>query len=384
MVSQEIIDKARYPLRGFMTGGYQFDMLFLGNLARVQGDLGEAEKWFDRALDDAAHRAYRYYGNYVTQNKLKVGWIRENLDDPSVAERWFIKAVLFGFAQRIIRTVSQFPQYADSAAKLKAATSEDGYLSKEEFNTVASELLAQAGITDNPALVGEINYNLGLMAYYLGNLERALEHLTAAAGAGFANAYVKLGDIYQHMGDKGDSDAWYAKAAASRVERKIPSRDGSSVTVTQFTGPGNSFGFIEYQADHQHSGRAIKELAQHSEHRMDIPDAVKWYSQLADGGDPAAMNSLGYLAEQSGNQPEAAKWYTEAAELGNRTAMYRLGHFARQQGDAQTAKHWWKLSADAGNCVAMAGLGDLAREEDDYYEAAIWYRMAIGAGLGDL
>lgn len=382
MVSQEIFDKAIYPLRGFLSGGYKFDMLFFGSLARVRGNELEANKWFDRALDDAGARAYERYTWHVSRKE--VGRILDNLDDPHYAESWYLRAVMFGLALSIVQIVKRSPQYANVTKDMQSSIYNNGQCDKRRFTEVAQRFLNEITEVSDINLVGKINYYLGLIYYYDDDLTTALKHFETAARCGQSNANVKLGDLYRQRGNQHRADEYYERATTSRTETQLPKSEDSEVTITEVSGPGDSRGFLEYRAGEHHSLMAIDILANHAEHRMDFPEANKWYRQLADGGDVQAMISLGTLAEQSGHQPEAEKWYIEASESGNSSARYRLGHFARQRGDARTAKRLWKQSAEAGNCVAMAGLGDLCREEDAYDEAATWYRMAIDAGFGEL
>ena len=115
--------------------------------------------------------------------------------------------------------------------------------------------------------------------------------------------------------------------------------------------------------------------------------------QLADEGEPIAMNILGdryyYDSEVSENYTKAREWYEKAAEKGNAEAMASLG-FIYEKGrgvpqDYGKARVWYEKAAEKGNGDAMFFLGLLYNNArgvpNDYEKAIYWYEKAVEKGI---
>ena len=115
---------------------------------------------------------------------------------------------------------------------------------------------------------------------------------------------------------------------------------------------------------------------------------------LAQGGDPDAQVSLGYMYQngQSFEQSysKAARWYRSAADQGNALAQFALGElYARGLGleqDYRAAADWFERAALSGNVSAQYRLAyafenGLGRGRD-YSAAALWYGRARQGSRG--
>jgi len=125
-------------------------------------------------------------------------------------------------------------------------------------------------------------------------------------------------------------------------------------------------------------------------------------SKAAEGGDPAAQNSLGTMYETGQgvkqDDSEAAKWYRKAldsyrksAEAGDPAAATALGNmYARGQGvtgDYGEAAGWWRKAADSGYAGAQYNLG-LAYVRgrgvpEDRVQGYVWLSLAAASGAGE-
>mgnify|MGYP001796298801 CR=1 FL=1 len=79
--------------------------------------------------------------------------------------------------------------------------------------------------------------------------------------------------------------------------------------------------------------------------------------EVADAGDAAAANELGYRLAKT-NPPDLAGahvWYQQAAEAGNADAAYNLGWLLvnlMDPPDLVGARRWLQQAADGGNAYA--------------------------------
>lgn len=127
--------------------------------------------------------------------------------------------------------------------------------------------------------------------------------------------------------------------------------------------------------------------------RGDYQAALFVWQPLAEQGDDAAQNALGWLyAHGQGTVhdfKQAVKWYTLAAEQGNASAHYNLG-FLHETGngvprDAQTAMQWYTLAAQHGDARAYYSLGlmyakGMGTLQDSTIRAYMWYQIAAAQG----
>ena len=118
-------------------------------------------------------------------------------------------------------------------------------------------------------------------------------------------------------------------------------------------------------------------------------DAMRWYGQAAEAGDPQAQFYLGYIHDRglhgANSLSEAIGWYRKAAAQGELRAQFRLGllfdsdpRLPRDPAEAQT---WYEAAAAQGHAKAQFNLARLV-EAEDAARAAGLYALAAEAGIG--
>jgi len=125
---------------------------------------------------------------------------------------------------------------------------------------------------------------------------------------------------------------------------------------------------------------------------QDIAEAVKWYSRAAEQGNADAQKNLGNMFQNGWGVPkdnvEAAKWYRKAAEQGDSEAQYKLGKIYEDgicvQHDYAEAVKWYHKAAEQGEAEAQYRLGEMFFSgqdvDEDNEEAIKWYRQAAVQG----
>jgi uncharacterized protein len=117
-------------------------------------------------------------------------------------------------------------------------------------------------------------------------------------------------------------------------------------------------------------------------------EAVRWYTQAAEGDEPAAQFNLALMYEhgQGVNQDyhKAVRWYRRAALGGSLKAqlilamMYEEGNGVSQ--DYAEAMEWYRKVAEGGNPLAMNSLGMMYEYgkgvPQNYMLAHQWYNLA--------
>ena len=115
---------------------------------------------------------------------------------------------------------------------------------------------------------------------------------------------------------------------------------------------------------------------------------------LAQGGDPDAQVSLGYMYQNgqsfAQSYSQAAHWYRSAADQGNALAQFALGElYARGLGleqDYRAAVYWFERAALSGNVSAQYQLAHAYENglglPRDYSAAALWYGRASQGSRG--
>jgi len=121
-------------------------------------------------------------------------------------------------------------------------------------------------------------------------------------------------------------------------------------------------------------------------------EAVKWYRQAAEKGDPDAQNSLGaayfHGTGVEKNEAEAVKWFRQAAEQGYAEAQKNMGAIYYNgtgvEKDEAEAVKWFLKAAEQGYAEAQNKLGEayfngtgIAKNEA---EAVKWFRQAAEQG----
>jgi uncharacterized protein len=122
-------------------------------------------------------------------------------------------------------------------------------------------------------------------------------------------------------------------------------------------------------------------------------EAVRWYTQAAEGDEPAAQFNLALMYEHghgvTQDYQKAVRWYRSAAHGGNLTAqlilatMYEQGNGVLQ--DYAQAMEWYRKAAEAGNPIAMNSLGVMYEYGNgvpqDYVLAHQWYNLAASRAM---
>ena len=117
-------------------------------------------------------------------------------------------------------------------------------------------------------------------------------------------------------------------------------------------------------------------------------EAAKYYKMAADRGIPEAMETYGWMLDNSdgiaGDKREAAKYYKMAADNGSVEAMFNYG-WMLQIGDGipddkKEAARYYKVAADNGNIEAMENYAYMLKSGDgipkDEEEAEKYFEMA--------
>ncbi len=118
-------------------------------------------------------------------------------------------------------------------------------------------------------------------------------------------------------------------------------------------------------------------------------DAMRWYGQAAEAGDPKAQFYLGYIHDRglrgANGLSEAVNWYRKAAAQGEVRAQFRLGLLfdsdPRLPRDPAAAQAWYEAAAAQGHAEARFNLARLV-EAEDAARAADLYALAAEAGIG--
>ncbi|WP_175649294.1 tetratricopeptide repeat protein [Micromonospora avicenniae] len=198
--------------------------------------------------------------------------------------------------------------------------------------------------------------------------DAAERHWRMAAAAGEAQALHDLGALFAyHRVNLPEAASWYLEAAKAGIEaaerelallapklRLLASVDPRARTM---------LGVI----------RAF--------HLGDPAGGVKLLAVSAEGGDPVAQRTLGYLVQHgvgtAKDDVRANALYQAAAEQGDAFAAFNLGVLS---GGSDEAVHWLRQAADAGVVEAYSRLGDRLSERDLDEEALRWYVRGAEAG----
>lgn len=137
--------------------------------------------------------------------------------------------------------------------------------------------------------------------------------------------------------------------------------------------------------------------AQSSDAEVPVPrtygEAMNWYREAADAGDPKAMFYLGLTLEQGlragGDPKDAIAWYRRSADKGFALAQFKLGQlyqFGQLVGqDSGAARDWYGKAADQGLADAQYNLAVMLETGDggvvDAQRALTLYRGAADGGI---
>jgi len=129
--------------------------------------------------------------------------------------------------------------------------------------------------------------------------------------------------------------------------------------------------------------------------RGDYATALRLLRPLANQGNAAAQNDLGYLfATGHGvlqNYVEAVKWFRLSASQGDVGAQYNLGvMYDNGRGVPQNyaeALNWYRLAADQDHALAQRNLGSMYYKGEgvpqDYVRAHMWLNLSATQGDQD-
>lgn len=126
--------------------------------------------------------------------------------------------------------------------------------------------------------------------------------------------------------------------------------------------------------------------------KVDKPEAAKYYKMGADCGHPNSMYNLGLMYHSGDgierNKEEAARYYKKAAKKGDNEAMFNYAVMS-SLGDGipmnkKEAAFYYKISADLGNTDSMLNYGVMLEKGDGIQmnkkEAARYYKMSADKG----
>lgn len=122
-------------------------------------------------------------------------------------------------------------------------------------------------------------------------------------------------------------------------------------------------------------------------------EAMNWYREAADAGDPKAMFYLGLTLEQGlragGDPKDAIAWYRRSADKGFALAqfklgqLYQFGQIVTQQ--SETAREWYGKAADQGLADAQYNLAVMLETGEggdvDASRALTLYQDAAAGGI---
>src|SRR6185369_67361 len=120
--------------------------------------------------------------------------------------------------------------------------------------------------------------------------------------------------------------------------------------------------------------------------------AMKWFLRAAAQGHAAALNMVGYMHDMGEgvkeDPSEAVKWYQKAADKGFEVAEYNLGVMYQSgrgvEKDLPTAARWYRAAAEQGDSDSQASLGYLYEQglgvDSDVAQAISWYKAAARQG----
>lgn len=122
-------------------------------------------------------------------------------------------------------------------------------------------------------------------------------------------------------------------------------------------------------------------------------EAMKWYREAADAGDPKAMFYLGLTLEQGlragGDPKDAVAWYQKSADKGFPLAQFKLGQLYQfgqlMTQDSTAARSWYEKAATQNladaqyNLAVMLETGDGGEADGD--RALALYHSAAEGGI---
>ncbi|TCK05852.1 hypothetical protein CLV83_2786 [Marinobacterium mangrovicola] len=223
-----------------------------------------------------------------------------------------------------------------------------------EFKMANYEIAQQMWLSIDGSARAEARFNLGIL-YDDGlgveaDLHRALAYYREAALAGSRSASYRLGLLYlrdpRMATDIDEARYWLSRAALD--------------------GDADAAKLLQGMTDNSTTGDGMQKaeaLLLDGESRQ----AVELLTQLAQQGDPAAINRLAWIYE-SGVHVEkdlnrAAELFLQAAELGDASSQYALGVMlmtgAGMSKDGDKAKRWLKQAAGQGHVSAKRALREM-------------------------
>ncbi len=128
--------------------------------------------------------------------------------------------------------------------------------------------------------------------------------------------------------------------------------------------------------------------------RGDYATAIREFRPLAERGNAAAQNNLGFMYDKGLGVPQdyakAVKWYRKAAEQGFAEAQANFGNmYDKGLGVTQNyakALQWFRKAAEQGHAKAQYNLGVMYERghgvTQDYVQAFVWYSLVIIADGG--
>jgi TPR repeat protein len=214
-------------------------------------------------------------------------------------------------------------------------------------------------------------YEDGLMAYAVGNFEKA-------------------GSLFMQAADKGDAGAEHMLMRMFS-EGKLYAANPEQATL-KWTRKAAEEGYMQAQFA----------LAQLYAHKLDNKQvAVEWYQKAADQGHPGAYYELGLLLEKGAKNVKvdteksihllsvAASEFDVYAQKGDADSQNTLGSMYENgqgvQKNMQLAFKWYEKAAHQGHALAQLNMGRLylagMSVPRDPHQAAYWLDLAAAQGV---
>lgn len=217
------------------------------------------------------------------------------------------------------------------------------------------------------------------------DLERSLSYYEQCAASGDAASQFVLANLY-HRGeffpqDLGKALFWYQKAAEQGHDKaqnnlanlyKLGSGAPQDYIKAMYwyhksaeAGNGraeeNLKKLVEYDAC------AMYALGMHYLQQQDKETALNWLQKAAERNHPAALETLGDLALDSGRAAEAFSYYKRSARQGCGSAAEKAGDYLRDT-SLRSAEKYYKLAVESGSESAIQKLAGVYLDERRFWK----------------
>ncbi len=241
---------------------------------------------------------------------------------------------------------------------------------------------------------------MGYICIQMGRYDNAVWHFRQSAEKGYAESYMRLGDLYlddyYQMTDYDLAESYYLKAAelgdtASQYQLGIMYMDPAF--GRQDTDKAERFLLLASEQGHADAAFRLGDLYA----ERDFEKAMHYYQLAIDRGSTASMDACSHMGDLCLNQaPEAdadlaETYYLKAVEMGSANAAYSLAllyltdEYGRQDYDRAEKHLLW--ATEHGHADAACRLGQMyldgAHSRIDFEKAASYLQLAVERGAED-